>query len=177
MIKYITLLLFGFTAFGQSNDDYKHQKKIIESYYRHYNSWDFDKLFTLYHPTLFENMKTAMIQSGSKLDDNIDFKEHFKSMILKGMKMRYKTKNDYIRNNSHKILNYEVNQIEDSGQIKDPLQIIVEVSGKSNGKSYKGKMIFILHKDKGQYKIVDMGKYEIYQKLLKKQLEEDGKNP
>ena len=160
----------GAPIFGQSNNDYIEEKKIVKSYYEYYNNWDFDKLLTLYHSSYFKNMKAVMIQSGAKLDDQIDFKEHFKNMLKQGMELRHKSQKEYIKNNTYKILNYEVKKIEDSEEIKDPLQIIVEVSGKSNGVSYKGKMVYILHKEKNEYKIADMGKYEVYQKLLKKQL-------
>ena len=156
--KFIILLLFIVNSFAEEakeNEDHK----IIHSYYKHHNDWEFEKLLNLFHKDFILNTCNQL-----KIKPE-DFKTTMIFYFKKKMNLQYKSKKDFKEKNTYKIEDITLDYEEDGSKV-----YIVTSSGKTNGVNNHGKMIYVI---KDQL-IITVGSYEAYQNLqIEHQVEQE----
>ena len=151
---YIIISLFFIINISAETKN-KSDEEVIRSYYKFHNDWEFNKLVELYHSDYIQMMSQAM-----KIKPE-SFKETILSYLEKGMKLKYKSKEEYKLKNTYKIDSIELDKKEEDLHV-----YVVTVSVEAHDVKSRGKMVFMIKEEKGLRLVADMGNYETYKNLL-----------
>ena len=131
-------------------------EKVINEYYTHWHNWAYEKMVKLYHPDFKKAMSKVM-----KIKEE-DFDKQMVKNLNTGLKLKYKNQKEYAKINNYKLDAIELNNTDEGSYL-----LVVTVSGTFHGKKSKGKMVFVLRKHEGKFKVADMARYDRYMSVVK----------